>query len=105
MTDLRDRHKTCDFIDQEQDSVVPDAQPIQSVFPFELLHARRKEILLQTINAAGDLSLPTLGKGCEVAGCRAEELDRVRHGWAEPFTVPTPPSTAASEFALCCPDR
>ena len=46
------------------DPIVADAETIELVFAFELLDARREEILLQAINAAGELPLSALGKRC-----------------------------------------
>jgi hypothetical protein len=64
VTDLDDGHDAGRVIDREEDSVVADAEAVELVFAFEFLDARRKEILLQTINAAGELPLSAFGKRC-----------------------------------------
>jgi hypothetical protein len=64
VTDLDDGHDAGRVIYLEEDPVVSDTETVEPVFAFEFLDARRKEILLQTINAAGELPLSVLGKRC-----------------------------------------
>jgi hypothetical protein len=60
--DLRDRHDPGDIVDVEEDPVVSDAEAIESVFALELCDTRRKDILLEAIDAGSKLPLTALGE-------------------------------------------